>query len=482
MKISDLSNWFIPDNLKDDYEIFRRARYFVQTYLLLGTLIFFYIFIYYLTHQTLQFYLFSGTQVVILFSLFLMRKTGAYIALTNIGVITFSILLWTQVYYRGGVFSPHLPWIGFIPILAFLFTGRFYGLIWSFITFAITITFYILEIKGILALKPDAFVLDATYYFKSIIPFFLFLFIVIFTYEQSKLQDIRDIIKAKDEISEKNELLENKNEEITTQNIEISRQRDILSVQKQEITDSILYAKRIQTALLPLKETLDLTIPNRCILFKPKDIVSGDFYWLKKLNDKIIIAVADCTGHGVPGAFMSLLGIMLLNESVAEVQEIKANEILNTLREKVKNALHQTGKRDEQKDGIDMALCILDSENYTLQYAGAYNPLYLIRNNAIKIIEADKNPIGIYIMEKTSFTNHEIQLQKDDVIYMFSDGYVDQLGLNNKKFLRKNFQELLLKIHKTPMSEQENILNSTIEEWKHDTKQVDDILVFGFSV
>jgi len=411
-----------------------------------------------------------------------MRKTGAYILLTNIGVITFSILLWTQVYYRGGVFSPHLPWIGFIPILAFLFTGRFYGLIWSFITFAITIAFYILEIKGILALKPDAFVLDATYYFKSIIPFFLFLFIVIFTYEQSKLQDIRDITKAKDEISEKNELLENKNEEIVTQNVEISRQRDILSAQKQEITDSILYAKRIQTALLPLKETLDITIPNRCILFKPKDIVSGDFYWLKKIKNKIIIAVADCTGHGVPGAFMSLLGIMLLNESVAEVKQIKANEILNTLREKVKNALHQTGKRDEQKDGIDMALCILDTENNMLQYAGAYNPLYLIRNNKIDIIDADKNPIGIYIMEKSSFTNHEMQLQKDDIIYMFSDGYVDQLGLNNKKFLRKNFQELLLRIHKKPMQEQENILNMTIEDWKQDTKQVDDILVFGFSV
>ena len=461
MNITKLSNWFIPTDLTEDYEEYRRARYLVLTYFMLAVLLVIYLIIYHLTKQKLQFFLYLGAEIVIISTLFLLRKTGAVTFLTNIGVVAFSILLWTQVFVRGGIFSPHLPWIGFIPILAFLFTGRVYGLIWSFITLTLTVMVYILEINGTLVLKPDAFALDATYFFKSILPFFVFLFIIILTYEKSKLKDIQNLTKAKDEISVKNNILEK---------------------QKQEITDSILYAKRIQTALLPLNDLISDIFPEHCILYKPRDIVSGDFYWIKQIQNKVVIAVADCTGHGVPGAFMSLLGIMLLNESVSSIDDLSASSILNKLRDKVKDALRQTGKRNEQKDGMDMALCILDKESQVIQYAGAYNPLYLIRNNEIIETKADKNPIGIYVMEKPSFTDHNIKIENGDIIYLFSDGYVDQMGENNKKFLRKNFKDLLLNIHHKPMYEQKEILDSTIENWKKDEKQVDDILVFGFKI
>ncbi|MCK4663973.1 MAG: SpoIIE family protein phosphatase [Bacteroidales bacterium] len=483
MDITVIADWFIPFKLKRNTEKFRRARYYVLTYLALAFLLLIYIFIYYVTKKPLQFYLYLGSEIVIILSLFILRKTGALTLLANFGVVTFSILLWTQVYITGGIFSPHLTWIGFIPILAFLFTGRIYGLLWSSMILVMTILIFYLELTAYINLKPDAFSLDATYYFKSILPFFIFLFVTILSYEKSKLKDIKRLEKAKNEILKNNEILAEQNEEIIIHLEEIEKQRDVVTNQKREITDSILYAKRIQEALLPPDEVLDEALSEYCVLFKPKDIVSGDFYWLKKIENLIIIAVADCTGHGVPGAFMSMLGVSLLNETVINDDEIKANQILNQLRDKLKKSLRQSGKRGEQKDGMDIALCIIDTEKMKIQYSGAYNPMYLFRNNNIIEFQGDKNPVGIYILEKESFTNHETDIQKGDVIYIFTDGYIDQMGgTYNKKFLSGNFKKLLLNIHKNPMNEQKTILEKTITDWKKNKEQVDDILIFGMKI
>jgi serine phosphatase RsbU (regulator of sigma subunit)/Tfp pilus assembly protein PilF len=263
----------------------------------------------------------------------------------------------------------------------------------------------------------------------------------------------------------------------------IRKAKDLLAFQKKQITDSIEYASRIQTAVLPPGEYISKLIPEHFIFYKPRDIVSGDFYWITHKEGKTIIAAVDCTGHGVPGAFMSMLGFAFLNEIVNKSTEIKANAILNQLRDYVKESLHQTGKDDETKDGMDLALCIIDTDNLTMQYSGAYNPLYLIRNENLISLKADRMPIGIHYIEKESFTNHEIDIVKGDTIYVFTDGYVDQFGgPNARKFKLLPFKEMLLKIKDLPMEEQKRRLEEQFYLWKGDSEQIDDVLVMGIRI
>ncbi|MCK4662639.1 MAG: SpoIIE family protein phosphatase [Bacteroidales bacterium] len=256
-----------------------------------------------------------------------------------------------------------------------------------------------------------------------------------------------------------------------------------ISSQKEEIIDSIIYAKRIQNALFPSKEIMLNIIPEYFILDLPQGIVSGDFYWVSKLKDKIIIAVADCTGHGVPGAFMSMLGVTFLNKIVNEKNITKPNEILDRLRNNVITSLHQTGEIGEANDGMDIALITIDKKNNSLEYAGANNSAYLFRNNELTEIFADKMPIGIYSEIETPFSCQKMSIQTGDIIYLFTDGYTDQFGgSKGKKFLYKNFRILLKEIHNLPMNEQETRLFKTHRKWKENNEQVDDILIMGIKI
>lgn len=260
---------------------------------------------------------------------------------------------------------------------------------------------------------------------------------------------------------------------------EVVKQKEEIEEKNQHITSSIEYASRIQQALLPPEELIQRNLPNHFVLYKPRDIVSGDFYWLKQIDDSIFYATADCTGHGVPGAFMSMLGISFLNEIVNKKHINKPSEILNELRKKVKLSLRQTGKDNESKDGMDIAVCVLNNKNLTLEYAGAYNPVYIVRKGELHEIKATRNPIGIYLRE-VPFENHKFQLEEGDLIYTFSDGYVDQFGGNeNTKFKASKFKKLLLEISDKPLKEQEEILDKTIIEWQGDAEQTDDIIIFG---
>ncbi len=250
--------------------------------------------------------------------------------------------------------------------------------------------------------------------------------------------------------------------------------------QKIEITDSIHYASRIQSALLPPDEDLDRLLPSYFILNKPRDIVSGDYYWVSQKENKVIVAVADCTGHGVPGAFMSILGIAFLNEVINKAEIITPNEILNELREHIIKSLHQTGRKDETREGMEIALCVVDFDNKKLQYSGAFRPLYLIRNKEMNEFKGDYMPIGVYDDKEKSFSNKELHFKEDDIIYLFSDGYVDQIGGPNRKTFRsRKFKQLLINIHQKPLHEQKEILEKEYEEWKLDFEQIDDIMVMG---
>ena len=259
--------------------------------------------------------------------------------------------------------------------------------------------------------------------------------------------------------------------------------KKIFEKQRRELTESLKYASYIQRALLPDEPLIKRFFPNSFLLFMPRDIVSGDFYWLSRKKSLIYFAMADCTGHGVPGAFLSILGITFLNQVVDRSEQKNAAYILNSLREYIMKALHQTGELHEQKDGIDMALCVVDTENNILNYAGAFNPIYIIKDRKQLIeIPADKMPIGVAAEEETSFTNHEMKLKEGDIIYLFSDGYVDQFGgPNGKKFKFRPFRNLLLNICNLPMEEQREELIRKHLDWRAEIPQLDDISIFGFS-
>lgn len=256
-----------------------------------------------------------------------------------------------------------------------------------------------------------------------------------------------------------------------------------IDYQNKEITSSIRYAGRIQNALFPSEEELKRLLPSYFILNKPKDIVSGDFNWVTSKDDKVIIAVADCTGHGIPGAFMSILGISFLNEIVNKAVTIRANELLNQLSGQVIKSLHQTGKKIETRDGMEMGLCVIDFGKQKLQYSGASRPLYLISGSELSEFRGDSMPIGISEIEDQSFTSTEIHFKKNDIIYLFTDGYVDQLGGNARKTFRsENFKKLLIQIHNLPLARQKEELEKKYEEWRGNIEQVDDILIVGIKM
>ena len=264
---------------------------------------------------------------------------------------------------------------------------------------------------------------------------------------------------------------------------EVEKQRRELAIKNKNITDSIQYAKKIQEALLPSDLMFKKLFPDSFILFKPKDIVSGDFYWITERNNKVFVSAVDCTGHGVPGAFMSLIGFKIL-ENIIKVQGIeKPSEILNILSMGIENTFHRDEEDYLLKDGMDLAFCVFDRDKKQLEYAGAFNPLYLIRDNKLIETTADRFSIGLkhIVNEQNEYTNHSISIKKGDMIYLFSDGYPDQFGgPNGKKYMYRRFRHLLLTIHKLALQEQKDFLEKSIEEWKgEEYDQVDDILVIG---
>jgi serine phosphatase RsbU (regulator of sigma subunit) len=275
----------------------------------------------------------------------------------------------------------------------------------------------------------------------------------------------------------------NLREIIKERTAEVVRQKDEIEEKNKEITDSIHYASRIQSAILPPADNLESNVSDHFILYMPRDIVSGDFYWINSDKNKLITVAADCTGHGVPGAFMSMLGVAFLNEIVKKNDQTRADEILNQLRVSIIKSLRQTGKEGENKDGMDIALCVYDLEKMKLQFAGANNPLYHIRNEELLVYKADKMPIGIHSRVNENFTLQEIDLIKGDIFYTFSDGYIDQFGgPEEKKFLSKQFREFLLTIHKENLKTQQQLLKEKIIDWMSNTTQIDDILVMGIKI
>jgi serine phosphatase RsbU (regulator of sigma subunit) len=284
---------------------------------------------------------------------------------------------------------------------------------------------------------------------------------------------------------EANIRLEEKNRTISAQKDEIEKQRDIaaaqrdqIAYQKKHITDSIMYAKRIQTALLPSLELFSDKLEH-FVLYKPLAIVSGDFYWVSSKDNIQVIIAADCTGHGVPGAFMSMLGVTMLNEIVNGKQILMPDQIIENLRQGIIKSLKQVVDEDTVKDGMDIAVCVVDFNENILWYAGANNPLYLIRGGELIHYRPDKMPVAIHY-KMQPFTLHKIELQKGDAFYIFSDGFADQFGgPRERKFMSMQLKETLVELAGKPMLQQGERLNEIFEEWRGDNPQVDDVTLIG---
>ncbi len=304
---------------------------------------------------------------------------------------------------------------------------------------------------------------------------------------QDQIREIRVLFERTiDQEAEKKKILENQKEDLEKMVVlrteEVVRQKAVIELKNKDILDNLLYAKRIQDAILPEIKLIYQTLRESFIIYWPKDIVSGDFYSFSQKNGKVIISAADCTGHGVTGAFMSMIGSSVLNQIVNERGITEPAQILNHLNNGIAEALKQT--ENDVTDGMDICLCSIDLKEKNLQYAGANRPLWIIRNGELIVVKPDKIAIGgFHLQRETNFTNHEIKLQTDDIIYLFTDGFVDQFGGEaGKKMLSKRFREILLNIHNLQMNEQEIALTKFFEEWRGKEVQVDDVLVIGIRV
>jgi ligand-binding sensor domain-containing protein/serine phosphatase RsbU (regulator of sigma subunit) len=307
------------------------------------------------------------------------------------------------------------------------------------------------------------------------------------SYKTKKLRE--DKLKLEQEVELRTKELREEKEKVEVINKEVIEQKAVIEHKNHEITDSIKYAKNIQEALLPAINALQNDFPDSFVLYLPKDIVSGDFYWFTKREGKNYFAAVDCTGHGVPGAFMSIVGNSLLTEIISEQKVYQPSEILNNLHVGVKEALNQNKGEQERRDGMDLALCAIDKATLKLEYAGANRPLWIYRTGSTdkaEIVKPDKFPIGgmeFDFEEKRRFTPHEVQLKKGDCVYVFSDGYADQFGgPKGKKFMVANLQRALAEIAGRPMREQYEHLHKIFTEWRGAYEQVDDVLVIGVRV
>jgi serine phosphatase RsbU (regulator of sigma subunit) len=272
------------------------------------------------------------------------------------------------------------------------------------------------------------------------------------------------------------------NKIIEIQKAEVEQKNVLIEHKQKEILDSITYAQHIQQAILPPLNDIYKALPNSFVLFKPKDIVSGDFFWFSEKENKIFIAAADCTGHGVPGAIMSMLCSDKLNDAVINFSDVSS--ILQSVNVGLKKALRQSNKVDSTRDGMDIALCAFNKEMTLVEYSGANRPFWIIRNgrNEVEEIKATKTAIGGFTENEQVFVKHIVELQKGDIVYLFSDGYADQFSANDKKLMTKKFKSNLLEIGNKPMFEQKEFLDIFIENWKGGMEQTDDILVIGIKV
>ncbi|MBK6521690.1 MAG: SpoIIE family protein phosphatase [Sphingobacteriaceae bacterium] len=376
----------------------------------------------------------------------------------------------------------HLQQHAFAYMVLFIGVGMLvlWDIWYSIIILVATVISNIVFYKAYSELTVDQFVISGGLLVLTVAIFCVFLI-------RTRYRLTMNEIKSRLELAKSKEIIE-------MENVVISKQKEELFDKNKEITDSINYAKRIQSSLIPKENEFTKSFKDSFVLFKPKDIVSGDFYWIYEKNNKVYYATADCTGHGVPGGFMTMLGLSFLEEIVSLDVAQNPADILNIIRDKIVSTLRQTGSAEENKDGMDVVLCCVDKEKLKLTYAAANNSFYILRKDEkmeYTLIEnkGDKQPCGFF-PDPQPFTLREVELKKDDIIYTLTDGYPDQFGgktkeirkAGGKKFRYKALEMLLIQNCELPFAKQKDLLNQAVEEWRGELDQVDDILIIGVKI
>jgi serine phosphatase RsbU (regulator of sigma subunit) len=409
-----------------------------------------------------------------------------YNLLYNIFLVIFGIILLISL-SKGAIYAIGFPLangMSFIAVLYILLGIYLKAKKEKKIEVPILLAFISLTISSILFILCNVDIIHSEFLASNALKFgsgteLIFLSIAMAgRYRRTQIEKIeaqKEAFKRLQEINQlKSEQTERLEKEVEVRTREIKEKSEQLSSQNKEILNSISYAKRLQDAILPTDNEINASLPEATIFFKPKDIVSGDFYWLTETEDKVFFAVADCTGHGVPGAMVSVLGNNSLNRCIQEFELEDAGEILDKLRSLVVDTF--SSEKVQVSDGMDIALCVWDRK-HKLQFAGAYNPLYLIRNGELVEIKGDKQPIGYY-ENISSFTTHQVELQKGDSIVLFSDGYADQFGgPKGKKYKYGTFKKLLLELNSLKPQEWQKAMDQEMYDWMGDLEQIDDICV-----
>jgi len=477
-RVRALVNWFIPEFLQQDRRMSRRARSFIISGMFLSVLLIFYISYYAIISQW-QFILFIVAEVVMLGLMFLLRYTGRLIALTNLALAFFSFLLWFQTFKVGGIYSPHLFWVSVIPPMAFLFAGKKTGLLWSLITMLLTVVVFFINGDLLVGETISLLSLNSLYYLKAILPFFIYLTIIILSYEDDKIRDISFLEEANKKIELQHGTLNEQFQEIERQKKNIEFKNIELDIINSDLTASLYYAKYIQNLILPTKGEMELLLPDHFVVYMPKNIVSGDFYKVFRVDDIIVLVAADCTGHGVPGAFMSMLGTVLLNHIVLDQKITDPKLILKVLNKEIRLALNQ--ENNNTRDGMDISIVAFKNGTDIMTYSGAMSSALLVHDGELSYLKGDRIPIG----GKTNriiedFTLVECQIQKNTMLYLFSDGIVDQFGEDGStKFGKKRFQSIISEICSLNMPDQKAMIEKQIKDWQGEYQQLDDIMVLG---
>jgi serine phosphatase RsbU (regulator of sigma subunit) len=501
--LDSIHKLYINQSYLEDEGLATRAKLTLNTFL---TVVFF-AFSYSLISIVIEFKVGLYSTLILglayLFVPFILRKPNTLNFLAHFFLLTSSISSCVLIYNSGGLLSAVTPWLAITPVVALLLAGRKTAWFWTVVMVVVVYAFAIPSYLGT-AFEPQfntawAIPFDA----MALSGFVLVVFLCNLIFEGEKneavkiVQESNKVLqKQQSQIKQQNQELQLKQKEIATQNEELFQQQEEIIAQRdalqsayqeiqrknEDIVASITYARRIQKALLPSKEEIDAIFPQNFVLFRPRDIVSGDFYWCTEKYGRKFIAAADCTGHGIPGAFMSMIGVEMLNEIVVSKDIIEADKILNKLNLSIGKALRQD--EGENKDGMDIALCIFHYQTQELEYAGAMNPIIYIQNNNLTEVKATKKGVGGHQVQNTDFQGYQkqiISVQAPTMLYLFSDGFQDQFGgKDGRKFMIKNLRQLFLEIHSKPVQEQRQILKDTITNWMGERhKQIDDILVIG---
>jgi serine phosphatase RsbU (regulator of sigma subunit) len=390
------------------------------------------------------------------------KKYGGRVIMVNI-ITGFGFLGSFAAYNGGGIFAPDNMWGFLISSWVFLVANRISGIVWMMLTILEYIILYYAELQGWKDFRADLNRIDSVYFFINLLLGSVFLLLIMHLHEKSKDSFLRVILDSKAELEAKSEELEIKNK---------------------DVTDSINYAKRIQYAVLPHEETIYRNIPLSFIYYKPKDIVSGDFFWFHEINkDESILVCADCTGHGVPGAFMTVISSSLLNQTVIDNKIYKPSDILVELDRTINFTLKQQKDTYSVQDGADLSLIRINKATKEVIITSAKRPVVFIRDKQLQEFKGSKFSLGGIRTGEKNFDEIRLNYQEEDVLYFYTDGYTDQFGgEKGKKYSSKRLREFLMSIHKLPMAEQKQKLDSEMNKWQSGLDQVDDMLVIGIKL